>query len=299
MQAFRQDMLPMQSQSDRAAQMTFQPASFSNGQNKPVGDTITQNAVQAADDSTELSPLAEKQAELQAIIDRLSSATTALDVEEALRAVQDFAEDNTNENMIGTAIGQLAEMADAAMEAIQSDPGAIGGAFSFEFNANFSQRTIQTEDAYVQKTSFSFSFSFETPNTVMEGNMSFRESYKENEDGFSYKSNEKINVRMVTLNANMETNPAVEAFNKLTEAITGVDASSLFEPLPAPEPVAAEPQEQQTVPIGVTEPYFPISAKELLQMKFEHLAIAHSSHHRLMFELSQFTKTHMKELQAA
>ena len=184
-------------------------------------------------------------------------------------------------------------MADEVMAVVQSDPA--GGSFAFNFDANFSSTTVQTGNSYKQNTSFSFSFSMQTDDTVMQANMSFSESYQKTENSLKYESYENVSVKLATTNVNLETNPALDAFNKITEALTGIDLSGVFAQQPAPEEVATTP----VAKIGVSEPYFPISPQELLQMSFEHLAIAQNSHKRLMMELSQYGKHHLEEVQTA
>lgn len=282
MQPFRQDLLPSQAGDRHHSHLLSQIGSLSAERAESSAGVLTADAVAPVEDSTELSPLAQSVADLQSLIERLNSATTALDVEESLLAVKDFVTDNTNAEMIGGSLGDLAQMADDVLGAIQNDPEVLGDSFALSFSAKFSQKIVSNDNFYSEKTSFSFSFSFQSENTAMKGSMSFDESLKLSDKGMHYQSNENVSVKMVTMNADLESNPVVDAFAKIAERLTGIDA---FAALGVKEPEV----ETEAPLINVSEPYFPISPQELLQMHFEYLTIASNSHQRLMYHLNQLT----------
>lgn len=230
-----------------------------------------------ADDVATINPMAESVADLQTLIEKLTTATTSHDVQDALLAVKDFVSDKTNAGLIGGAIGELVNMADAVLSQLENDPEALGGGFSFAFNANFSQQTIDTQNFYKNVTSFSFSFSFKTDDTQMNGSMSFKESLMANDKGVKYTAQENVAVSVVTFNANLEQNKALQAFNNITEKLTGVDLSAFFE-----DTQHAAPGKEHPNRIGI---YPVIATWELLSVQRARLEYTEQATQTLMERL--------------
>lgn len=248
-----------------------QQLAFLDKMKTPEGavNTDTARAVEASSDSTEVSPFAQAQSDLEALIERLTSATTSHDVAEALGAVKTFVNDNTNASMLGNAIDGLADMADSVLSAIEEDPSSFNGGFSFAFSANFSNQTIDADNFYSNKTSFSFSFSFSSEQTVMSGSMSFSENLKMNEQGLSYQATEAISMSVTTSNVNLESNPVLDAFADITNRLTGIDMAGLFED--DAEPAAA---------IGSN--YRSVSVYERLQLQFSSISAISQANEELV-----------------
>lgn len=277
MQTFRPDVLPNAAANPLPTVLSANALKSLAQETAPVA-TVTEQAVEASGDSATLNPLAASIADLKALISRLNEATTAQDMGEALEAVKDFVNDQTNAPLIGGAIGQLSQMADAVMEAIEKDPSALGDNFRFSFNANFQQQTYSSDDYYKNVTSFSFSFSFQSDNTLMTGSMSSEELTEITDEGFSYYSNEAISINMVTMNANLDTNPVLEMMNNLIKDLTGIDVTAM---LAAQPPEAALP-EQPSSGFGVSKPYVSISIYELLKAQLQQIESTQQTNEKLL-----------------
>lgn len=238
-------------------------------------DLLTAKAVTQVKDRDTLSPAGQSVAELKAIIERLSAAESPDEVKSALEALQAFVQDKTNASMIGGALGELAAMASEALDMIEKDPTALGSGFSFDFNASFVQQTVDSESFYQNVTSFSFSFSFRTDNTAMNGALDFSESLSFDGEQLSYSSSENISVNMVTFNANLDTNPILNRFLTLTEKLTGIDMAGLFEP--------KEDTAEET--IGA---YRKTSYETLLQINYSRTEALLQLHNSLIERLREF-----------
>lgn len=193
------------------------------------GEVETARAVEPTADSATISAQAQTKAELDALMERLSNATLAADVKSALLAVKDFVNNNSHAEMIGSAIGGLAEMADSVLAAMEADPASAPSGFSFAFSGSFATQTISSEDFYSNKTSLNFSFSFSNGDTRLRASMSYGEALTIDGNGLKYQSYEKVKLNMVTMNANLDENPALQAFIDLTTQLSGIDLSGMFE----------------------------------------------------------------------
>jgi|GEM_PF-2208583 len=278
MQTFRPDVLPTAAGNTLPTVLSASALKSLAQDAAPVA-TETAQAVEASGDTAELNPLAQSIADLKSLIARLNDATTAQDVGEALEAVQDFVGNQTNAPLIGNALGELSKMADAVLTAIKEDPTALGDNFRFSFNANFQQQSYSSNDYYKNVTSFSFSFSFQSDNTVMTGNMASEELTEMTDKGMRYISNEAIAINMVTMNANLATNPVVETMNNLVKELTGIDLSAM---LTAPQPEAPQLPEQPSSGFGVSRPYVSISIYELLKAQLQQIESTKETNEKLL-----------------
>lgn len=239
-------------------------------------DILTARAVTQVEDSDELTPAGQAMVDLKALIKNLSEAETPDEIKEAMEALQAFVAENTNAELIGGAVGELADMLAQVMEVIEKDPSALGSNFSFDFNADFSQQTFQSGDYQQNITSFSFSFNLQTDNTMMTGGMTFDEEYSFDGTTLTYESTEQVTVAMITFNADLETNPILDSFLKLTEKLTGVDMSGMFE---KPE-VEEEPYADGA--------YRKTSYYELLQIQYMQTAASVEMTEKLIDKLKEF-----------
>ena len=185
----------------------------------PAEETQTPDAVQAAGDSVEVSTQADRMTQLQDIIARLTKDTDADAVTDALRDLKQFVNKNTNAEFVGGVLGDLANMADAALKAIEQNPSALGGNIEFGFSASFNQQNFQSGDYQQSYTSFSLNFSLRTDNTVMSGSVNYTESLEATSNSLRYERSESASLSMVTYNTDIDSNPVLAGFNKITGSL--------------------------------------------------------------------------------
>lgn len=188
--------------------------------------TQTQQAVQAPEDSVAVNDRAERAADLQSILAELTENPTDVEaVSSALRSLQDFAATETSSQFGGSVVGQLAEIADTVLGAIEADPAALEQSFAFSFSVNFTESLSETENFYSESQSLEVSFSINTATTAFSGDFSFNESTEASAEGISYQSQESVSLRLVSFDNDPASNPLINQFAELTQELTGFDIS--------------------------------------------------------------------------
>jgi len=282
MQPFRQDLLSSLGASRpsgdaRLSALVSRDATEALRPVESAAELLMPSAIAPTEDSAELSTLGGSLADLQALIEQLNSAASSGEVGDTLRAVKDLVSNTTGASYVGSALADLADLADTVLNALESDPTALDGGFALSFNASFSQEATIAQDYEQQYTSFSFSFSLETADTTLTASGSYEESYVRDGNTLQYESYEDVSLSLVTLNANLATNPVLDAFNRLAEKLTGFDPASLLAPVE--EPVTQEPV------VDVAAPYQLISPMEKLQTYLSQLLRTSDSTQSLLEEL--------------
>lgn len=248
--------------------------------NAPADAVATQlpDAVAASSDVASLSPSAQSVADLRAVIEQLNAAQAPAEVVDALTAVKQLVNDSTNAGLIGGALEELEHLADTVLGALKENPEALGRGFSFQFQADFSQQIVDSEQFYSNVTSFSFSFRFQTESSLLEGQMQFDESLQMNDQGLRYESAEQIRVGLVTYDVNLASNPALDAFVNLTRHLTGLDLGEAFK--------GAEATATPAVPV-FGGGYVALDFMERLKLQLEQLTDLYQQQERLIGLLEQ------------
>ncbi len=200
----------------------------------------TQSAapVEPAGDVVDIDPLAQTVADLRAIIDRLANASSGNDAKDVLSDLKNFVNDNTNSQFGGGILSGIGDIVDNVLDTLDSDPEALGNFVSFNFDFQFSQKSLQTSQTSLEATSLSFSFSLVTENTSFNADLNFSEKALQTPGAFKITSSESANISVVTNNVDLETNPALEGFLDIANNLLG--SSSPFDKI-FPDPVDAPP----------------------------------------------------------
>lgn len=226
---------------------TNQPQAPTCEKPRDIVEPQSEQAVQATSDTVEIDPMAQSVANLQSIISRLKqNGLSGEEIVNALKDLKSFVNDNTNASMVGTTLGKLADMADAFLEMATDNPSMLAGNFEFGFEASFSQEQIKTDNFYSNVTAFSFSMSFRNDETLFSASAAYSEKFTTKPGEVKYESKEQVTLKMVTLNTDLETNPALKAFVDITGSLTGTEAAALLglkkeeAAEPAPRPVVRD-----------------------------------------------------------
>lgn len=254
----------------------------------PAAPLETAQAITSAARADTVALSNETLANVQAVIARLNQAATAADASEALSALKDLVEQNTNAGQIGTALEELAGMADELMHMIESNPDAIGGGFSLKIQANFMHHAVQGSGYSQQMTSFSMRFNLVTGDTMMQGSMSFDEKLSITDNSLRYESAERVSLRMLTYNPDVASNPVMDAFNAITQKLTGINLAA-----------GLGGQGEADAPALSGGAYAMIDFFEKLKIRLEELADVSDKTQRLLETLAELGRRTEQEPQAA
>lgn len=231
-------------------------------------ETVLPQAISAVEgDQVEISADAAPQEGLRALISKLNEAQNGQEIGTLLTELQTFVAEETGASVAGGVLGELASLAGDLLTSIADNPDAFEGGFTFHFDASFQQRDIQNTNFYKGDTSFSYSFSLQTADTLFQGAGAFSESYKENGSGYHYQSNEQATVSVVTFNPSVEDNAALGAFTRIA---SGVMDPSLAEGAAADK----QPTQIELFTRALLPPYQPMGMLESLRSQLEMLGKA-------------------------
>lgn len=210
----------------------------------------TQQAVVPVEDSVKIDPAAQSVTDLQAIMDKLTSAKDGNSIVDALKGLRDFVNNYTGASFAGGILSELGEIADAVLNEVGDNPDALGETISLSFNVNFAASIKSNENFYKSNIAFSFSFSLETEDTKMQANLAFAESIKSNGNSFKYLSSESASVSITTTNVSLEENAALSGFNDILARIGGASAASILGlGVPPAPPIEEQPENTLLQPV--------------------------------------------------
>lgn len=195
-----------------------------NGVNnaKPAALPATPSKADGAvsDDSVNLTPEAAALAKFQDMVDRLNRAASSGEKTAVLGELKDFIQQNTGSEMADDVLDQLVDVVNKL--------GQSGQSFQFSFHAQYQQHEISSQDYYKNVNSFSISFSIQTADSVMSGKASFGYFNEQSADGARFAQYEEVHLGLVSFAADIMADPLVQAFNDLTQKITGFDVGAMM-----------------------------------------------------------------------
>lgn len=209
------------------------------GPPQKADDAQSPAPVPPADDMVDVDPFAQAFAELQAIIERLADVSSGAGAQDALSDLKNFIDSNTGAQFAGGVLSEISDLVDSVLHTLEENPEALGNFVSFNFDFQFSHKSLQTDRSSLEATSFSFDFSLVSENTSFDAHLDFREKTLQTPGAFQSLTSESADISVTTNNLDLESNPVLEGFIDIANRLLG-SASPFAAPV-APDPQAAPP----------------------------------------------------------